>query len=93
MAEAGTTIENLTASTSETSNYVIDDRSGFRILPSRARKEDWSGYVVDKDRMEAQNPQDRIRVRASDRFPGSKSPEPTDSFVAAYPNGVSASDL
>ena len=91
MAEAGTTIENLTASTSETSNYVIDDRSGFRILPSRARKEDWSGYVVDKDRMEAQNPQDRIRVRASDRFPGSKSPEPDNVFLSD--NEVTSDDL
>lgn len=91
MPETGTTVENLTASTSETSNYVIDDRSGFKILPSRARKEDWSGYVVDKDRMEAQNPQDRIRVRASDRFPGSVSPEQTDNFLSD--GEVTADDL
>jgi hypothetical protein len=90
MPEAGTTIENTNATTDVPNNYEICDRTGWRVLPGKLVKEE-NGMMVREDSFETRHPQDILRARVSDRFPGSKSPEPDNVFLSD--NEVTADDL
>lgn len=72
-------------------NYLICDRTGFKLRIEDGVVEEWSGMKVRKQSWERRHPQDFIRSRAESRRNGSPRPEQTDSFIAdEYPNGVDA---
>ena len=88
-AEAPT---NSNATTSVPNNYVICERTGFKIRPDELVTE-WNGSQVRRKSFETRHPQDFVRGKP-ERLSGSPSPEQTDQYIEdLYPNMVSASDL
>ena len=86
----GTTIENTNSSTDSINNYVIDDRTGFKVPIDQALRTEWGGLMVRKRSLEAEHPQNRIYQPPNDGGQGSPSPELDDSFIST---DVEASDL
>ncbi len=62
-------------------NWVIDDRTGFKIRASDAVQE-WSGAVVRKQSAEPRHPQDFVRGRIDDSRPAVVRPRQPDVFLA-----------
>lgn len=79
--EAGTTIENLTATIDAKNRYEICDRTGFKAKPGTL-KETWDGLMVLPSQWEPRNFQDRIRSRPESQD-GANRPEPigTETFI------------
>lgn len=59
--------------------YRIDDRTGFKTLASRTKKE-WTGLIVDRDVYEARHPQEFVRGRADKQSVPDPRPRPQDQF-------------
>ncbi len=72
------------------SNYLICDRSGFRVTVDEGLREEWNGLMVRKDLWEPRNAQDFVRG-VSEELNGSPRPEQDDVFLTT--NEVQASDL
>jgi hypothetical protein len=87
---AGTDIANTNA-VYHPSSYVVCQRTGFKLERDEILDE-WNGALVRPESWERRSSQDFVRLRA-DKTRGSIRPEKTDTFIAAYPNGVNASDL
>ena len=65
------------------SNYEIDDRTGWRLLPGEAvRDGQIQGMYVSKKVRDDRHPQERLRSYGGDRLRGPKSPEPDDIFIS-----------
>ena len=89
-AEAPT---NSTATTDEPSNYLICERTGFRVSVKEGLRREWTGAMVRKQSWEARHPQDFVRSKMESQK-GSERPEQTDRFISdLYPSGVTADDL
>lgn len=58
---------------------VLDDRTGFTIRASEAKKE-WNGLRVHRDKWEPRHPQDFVRGRREDPSVKDGRPEPTYQF-------------
>ena len=86
----GTAIVNANSTTDITTNEEFCDRTNFRTLPGELQKE-WTGQFIRPESWEIRHPQDMLRTRATDRFPGSRSPEQADTFLAD--GEVTADDL
>ena len=86
----GLEITNTNATTSVPSNYEMDDRTGFRVLPGVLIRDGQTGIYVTKRSYDPRHPQELVRSR-TDRLEGSRSPEQTDVFLAV--NEVKAEDL
>jgi len=77
----------------EGSNYLICDRSGFRVRVSEGLVDTWDGLKVRRQDWEPRHPQDFVRS-VPESSSGSMRPEQTDRFITdEYPNGVTSSDL
>ena len=77
---AGTPITNSNATTSVPVNYVICDRTGFRLIPDNLVKDGYGG-MVRKSSVDPVHPQDRVRG-VTERQKGSVSPEGDDTFIS-----------
>lgn len=86
-AEAPT---NSDATTDVPSNYLICDRTGFRVSVAEGLVEEWTGARVRARSFESRHPQDFVRG-SSEQQKGSDRPEQTDRFLGT--NEVQASDL
>jgi len=75
----GTEIENLAAEV-VLSNYVMCDRSNWRVYPSGLKKE-YTGMMVREDLHELRHPQEEVKSRGGDKEPGSPRPEGDDVFL------------
>ena len=60
---------------------AICDRTGFKVLKSRTRKE-WNGLIVRDEEWEVRHPQDYVRGRADRQSIREPRPESTDYFLA-----------
>ena len=69
-----------TDATEVPSNYLICDRTGFRVTRDEGLREEWNGLKVRKDSWEPRNAQDFVRGR-SDSQEGSERPEQQDVFI------------
>ena len=88
-ANEGTPITNSNA-TSVSSNYEIDDRTGFKMYPGELVKDGHiPGLMVSKKARDNRHPQESIRS-VGDRQRGPDSPEGTDNFIST---AISADDL
>ena len=90
--------DNFTATTLEAEqeigfpdNYLICDRSGFRISVSEGLKETWDKLKVRAQSWEKRQPLDFVRTKAESNQKGSARPEQDDVFLTT--NEVSSSDL
>lgn len=81
---------NSTATTDVPSNYLICDRSGFKVDVMTGLREEWNGLKVHPKFWEARHPQDFVRSKPEE-LNGSERPEQTDYFLST--NEVSSSDL
>ena len=91
VAASGTEVTNTTASDSVTSNYLIDDRTGFKEYAADGLSRDGhTGMMVRKRSRDPRHPMESLRSRGESQR-GSVSPEQTDSFLTT--NEVQASDL
>jgi hypothetical protein len=92
VAASGTEITNTTADDSVTSNYLIDDRTGFREYVNDGLVNDghMPGMMMRKKSMDPRHPQESLRSRGENQR-GSVSPEQDDSFLTT--NEVQAGDL
>ena len=87
----GTEITNSTA-TETPSNYVIDQRTGFKLRPGELVKDGY-GILTSKKYYDGRHPQEFVRS-VPETHKGSESPEQTDRFISTeYPSGVQVSDL
>ena len=89
MAEEGTPITNADAG-SFGSNYVICQRTGFRVKVKKGLRQEWNGTLVRADSYEERHQQDFVRSKA-EGLPGAQRPEQADRFLAD--NEVRAADL
>lgn len=89
-SENSPNITNSDATTDVPSNYLICDRTGFKIPVSEGLVEEWNGRMVRKESWEARHPQDFVKGRG-ETLNGSPRPEQEDTFVDV--GEVSASDL
>ena len=87
----GALITNADATSDVPSNYVICDRSGFRVKPGELMKDGY-GWMVRSRSWEPKHPQDFVRARA-EKLEGSKRPEQTDRFIGVDEPEVTAADL
>lgn len=71
-------------------NYLICDRTGFKIAVKPGLRQEWNGLMVRGKSWEARNAQDFVRSRSED-LNSSQRPEQSDTFLAT--NEVSTSDL
>lgn len=62
-------------------NYLICDRTCFRVPVSVGLRREWNGSMVRPQSWEARHPLDIIRSRPHERSRGSPRPEVVDSFV------------
>jgi len=90
--------DNFTASTLESNqeigfpdNYLICDRSGFRIPVNQGLKQTWDGLKARSQSWERRHPADFVRSKAESNQKGSSRPEQDDVFLST--NEVSVSDL
>lgn len=67
--------------TTEPSNYLVCQRSGFRVSVEEGLKRTWDGLFVRQEDWEPRHPQSFVRARA-EKQRGSYSPEPEDIFVS-----------
>ena len=83
MANPGTPITNSGATTSVTSNYLIDDRTGFKewVVDGLERDGHIDGLYVSKRARDERHPAEDIRS-LTDKQTGPQSPEQTDVFVS-----------
>ena len=72
---------NLDATTDNPSNYLICQRSGFRVSVEEGLMQTWDGLWVRKEDWEPRHPQDFVRSRPETNQRGSVSPEQPDSFI------------
>lgn len=84
MAEVGQSendpgITNSLATTDVPSNYLICDRTGFKIPVSEGLREEWNGLKVRRESWEPRHPQDFVRG-VDENQKGSPRPEGADSF-------------
>ena len=91
-------LNNFDSSTLETDqvigfpdNYLICDRSGFKIPVSEGLRETWDGLKVRSESWEKRQPLDFVRGRPESNQKGSPRPEPDDVFLTT--NEVSTDDL
>ena len=76
------------------SNYLICDRTGFKIPVEEGLVEEWNGRMVRRKSWEPRHPLDVIRARGESKRDGSPRPEPQDQFIEdLYASGVTADDL
>ena len=87
----GALITNADATSDVPSNYVICDRSGFRVKPGELMKDGY-GWMVRSRSWEPKHPQDFVRARA-EKLEGSKRPEQADRFIGVDEPEVTAADL
>lgn len=73
-------ITNDSATPGET-NYLICDRTGFRVSVSEGLHREWNGRMVRRQSWEARHPLDYIRARTTERAGGSPRPEQADQSV------------
>ena len=92
MANSGTPITNSGATTGDPQNFEVCSRTGFKVLPGSIVKDGY-GVLCRAESADSVHPQDRLRSRGNESQRGPVSPEGTDTFVPAYPNGTSAEDL
>lgn len=87
-------ITNSSATTDVPSNYLICDRTGFKVRVKDGLRKEWNGWMVRAESWESRHPQDFVRSRGED-LEGSPRPEHADRFIGTdiYPNGVTAGDL
>lgn len=71
---------------------VVDDRSGFEIKSTTAKKE-WTGLLVDKSEWEPRQPQDFVKGKADRMFVADPRPEATCEFVGMYGKPVRPEEL
>ena len=87
-AEAPT---NSDATTDVPVNYVICERTGYRVRPGELRTE-WNGVQVRPESFEYRHPQDFVRG-TSENQKGSPSPELNDRFIGTDIPEVTVDDL
>lgn len=73
-------ITNSTATAGET-NYLICDRTGFRVPVSTGLVKEWNGMMVRPESYEPRHPLDFIRARTTEKAGGSPRPEQPDTFI------------
>jgi hypothetical protein len=78
---ATTDITN-TSATAQPSNYLICQRSGFRVPVSEGLAKEWTGLQVRRQSFDTRHPQDLIRAKAEQQQRGSPAPEPQDRFLS-----------
>jgi len=71
---------NPDADTNTPNNYLICDRTGFKIRIEDGLKEEWSGAMVRAESFETRHPQDFVRSR-QESHRGSPRPEQPDRFI------------
>ena len=70
------------------SNYLICDRTGYRVSIDEGLQDEWNGAKVRARSWEPRHPQDFVRGR-SEQIKGSERPEQGDRFIDdEYPNEV-----
>lgn len=74
----------------EGDHYLIDDRSGFKIRRSEARKT-WDNLIVKGDNFERRHPQDFLKGKRDQQAVKEPRSESVDVFLTD--NEVQASDL
>ena len=80
----GNPILNLNATTNVPVNYVMCDRSGFRVMPrgpGKGRREFYGALVRPKS-YESVHPMDNIRSPNPETQRGPKRPEQNDTFIS-----------
>ena len=88
----GTVIRNTNAVTIP-SNYLIDDRTGFKVKIKKGLSEQWDGVMTRSESYDSRHPQEFVRSRP-ERIEGPERPEGSDRFIEdEYPDGVSQDDL
>jgi hypothetical protein len=90
VANAGVSITNPNASTSEVSNYEQCDITGFRQLPGSMRLT-WNKYAVRRKSWDERHPSTMQQSGHTDKLRGSKRPEQEDRFLEV--NEVTKDDL
>jgi len=75
----------------DTSNYVICDRSGWRAKPGELRPT-WDGLMVLPEFWEPRPETDRTKVNP-EHLPGAKNPEPIGDEIFLSVNEVTVDDL
>lgn len=71
-------------------NYLICDRTGFRVPVREGLVEEWNGLKVRRQSYEARHPQDFVRG-VDENQQGSPRPEQSDRFLST--NEVTVDDL
>ena len=90
VAVVGTAITNSDSTDSVTSNYVIDDRTGFKMYPGELVKDGHiPGFMTSKKAHDPKQPQENIRS-VGDRQRGPESPELDNTFIET---AISSDDL
>jgi len=79
-ADIGTAITNTSATTKVPTNYLICDRTGFKMKLKHGLREEWNGPMVRGDSWEPRNVQDFVKSKA-ESLPGPLRPEGSNSFV------------
>ncbi len=75
------------------SNYVICDRTGFKLKPDQLKKE-WDGTMVRPESFTPRHPLDLARPKVEQPTKGSERPEQQDPDIdTMYPSGVTLDDL
>jgi hypothetical protein len=70
----GTIVEN-TDATEVKSNYIIDDRTGFKMKVKKGLVEDGYGHLVREDSADRRHPQERVKSTSEDYRTGAIRPE------------------
>ena len=92
-AEDDTTTANDEA-TFTVSNYLICDRTGFKVTVTVGLKKEWDGTMVRPESYTPRQPLDFIRPQPVEQLEGSIRPESTDWDIdTRFPSGVSLDDL
>ena len=68
--------------TSEKSNYLLCDRTNFRVPVEVGLRKDWTGNMVRPESLESQHPQDFIKSRGSQNDIGPQSAEHDNTFIS-----------
>ncbi len=81
---------NVDATKDHADNYLICERTGFRVSVAEGLKREWNGLLVRKESYEPRNAQDFVRG-LSEQQKGSPRPEQADVFLTT--NQIQPSDL
>ena len=93
LAIVGTAIENTNA-TEVKSNYLIDDKTGFKVKIKHGIYEQYDGVMTRGRSYDIRHPQELRRSPKPERLEGAQNPERTDVFIdTLYPDGVDSDDL